>query len=255
MELVRIDNDLNYKVNSENTSLNFVVDSNKEVNLFVDEFESLDELIFDVNDYSILHLSLFAKKSINSLKITANIGENSKIIVHFADFSVEKHHLDAAINLNKNNASAEWHLASLSTNKDDKEISVSIYHNHSHTIGKIDNYGVCKDNSKLIFSGISHIIKGCHESSSHQNAKIVVFDNDCKAIAKPILKIDENDIEASHAAVVGKVSDDHIFYLTSRGLSKEEAKMLITLGYLKPILKGFDENVANDINQLIEGRL
>lgn len=255
MELVKIDNDLNYKVNSENTSLNFVIDSNKEVNLFVDEFESLDELIFDVRDYSILHLSLFAKKSINSLKITANIGENSKIIVHFADFSVEKHHLDAAINLNKNNASAEWHLASLSTNKDDKEISVSIYHNHSHTNGKIDNYGVCKDNSKLIFSGISHIIKGCHESSSHQNAKIVVFDNDCKAIAKPILKIDENDIEASHAAVVGKVSDDHIFYLTSRGLSKEEAKMLITLGYLKPILKGFDENVANDINQLIEGRL
>lgn len=255
MELVRIDNDLNYKVNGENTSLNFVIDSNKEVNLFVDEFESLDELIFDVKDHSILHLSFFAKKSINYLKITANIGENSKIIVHFADFSVKKHHLDAAINLNKNNASAEWHLASLSTNKDDKEISVSIYHNHSHTKGKIDNYGVCKDNSKLIFSGISHIIKGCHESSSHQNAKIVVFDNDCKAIAKPILKIDENDIEANHAAVVGKVSDDHIFYLTSRGLSKEEAKMLITLGYLKPILKGFDENVANNINQLIEGRL
>ena len=164
-------------------------------------------------------------------------------------------HLDATINLNKNNARCEWHLASLSTHKDDKDIAVSMYHNASNTHGRIDNYGVCKENSKLIFSGISHIIKGCHQSTSHQNAKIVVFDDNCKAIAKPILKIDENDIEASHAAVVGKVSDDHIFYLTSRGLTVDDAKLLITLGYLKPILKGFNEEVSDEINTLIEGRL
>ncbi len=255
MERIIVKDNLEYKVNGNFASLSFEVVSNKEVSLFVSDFECLEELNFEVQDGATLHLSMFAKKLINSLKITANIGENSKIIVHFADFTIEKNHLDASINLNKYNACAEWHLASLSTLKDDKEIAVSIYHNSSDTHGRIDNYGVCKDNSKLIFSGISHILKGCHRSTSHQNAKIVVFDNDCKAIAKPILKIDENDIEASHAAVVGKVSDEHIFYLTSRGLSEEEAKMLITLGYLKPILKGFDEAKANEINELIEGRL
>ena len=102
---------------------------------------------------------------------------------------------------------------------------------------------------------MSHILKGCHRSKSHQNAKIVVFDNDCIARAKPVLKIDENDIEASHAATVGKVSDEHIFYLTSRGLNMDEAKMLITLGYLKPILKGFDTSIVEQINNEIEGRL
>lgn len=132
---------------------------------------------------------------------------------------------------------------------------MNIYHNHPETFGRIDNYGVCKDQSKLTFSGISHILKGSHKSKSHQNAKIVVFDSECVAKAKPILKIDENDIEASHAASVGKVSDEHIFYLTSRGLNKEEAKMLITLGYLKPILKGFDKSIQEDINTLIERRL
>ena len=83
----------------------------------------------------------------------------------------------------------------------------------------------------------------------------MVFDNECVAKAKPILKIDENDIEASHAATVGKVSDEHIFYLTSRGLNLEEAKMLITLGYLKPILKGFNDSIQNEIDSLIERRL
>ena len=72
----------------------------------------------------------------------------------------------------------------------------------------------------------------------------------------PILKIDENDIEASHAAVVGKINDEHIFYLTSRGLSEEEAKRLITLGYLKPIMTGFaDDEMKNEIEALIEGEM
>ena len=181
--------------------------------------------------------------------------KNSKIVGYFADFSTSENHLNVDINLNDENATCEWHLASLSSNKDNKDIAVSIYHNHPLTFGRIDNYGVCKDNGRLVFSGTSHIVKGCHQSKSHQNAKILVFDEGCIAKAKPVLKIDENDIEASHAASVGKVSDEHIFYLTSRGLTNEEAKMLITLGYLKPILKGFDASIQGEIDQLIERRL
>ena len=52
------------------------------------------------------------------------------------------------------------------------------------------------------------------DSTMNKNAKIMVFDKACNAIAKPILKIDENDIAANHAAVVGKVNDEHLFYLT-----------------------------------------
>ena len=64
--------------------------------------------------------------------------------------------------------------------------------------------------------------------------------------------IDENDVEASHAAVVGKINEEHIFYLCSRGLGEEEAKRLITLGYLNPIIAYFDdqrikEDIANAI--------
>ena len=233
----------------------FDVISNSNSKLLLTNFESVSCLEINVEDNSVLLLSIFAYKSINDAKITANIGENSKIIVYFADFTQERNHLEASINLNKKDATAEWHLASLSGNVDDKEIAVNIYHYSPLTYGKIDNYGVCKDQSKLVFSGISHIEKGCHKSASHQNAKIVVFDDNCKAVAKPILKIDENDIEASHAAVVGKVSDEHMFYLTSRGLSSEEAKLLITLGYLKPILAGFDDTMKSEINKQIEGRL
>ena len=254
MEHIIVRDNLAYDCSSK-SDVHFDIASNSNLKLLLTNFESVNNLEINVEDNSVLFLSIFAHKSINEAKITANIGENSKFIAYFADFTQERNHLDASINLNKKDAAAEWHLASLSGNVDDKEIAVNIYHNSPLTYGRIDNYGVCKDQSKLVFSGISHIVKGCHKSASHQNAKIVVFDDNCKAIAKPILKIDENDIEASHAAVVGKVSDEHMFYLTSRGLSSEEAKLLITLGYLKPILVGFDDSMKAEINKEIEGRL
>ena len=254
MNRVTIDKNLNLDLSTYDSELSFVI-SNNESNLYLYNLKEDNDLTFEVKSDSVLHLSIFADKALKNAKITANLGKNSKIIVYFADFSTEKNKLIATINLNDENATCEWHLASLSSDVDAKDIEVNIYHNHPSTFGRIDNYGVCKDKGQLLFSGISHILKGCHQSKSHQNAKIVVFDNECVAKAKPILKIDENDIEASHAASVGKVSDEHIFYLTSRGLNLEEAKMLITLGYLKPILKGFDEVVQKDIDELIERRL
>ena len=255
MEVIKVNDNLLLDLASKDKEVTFEVGDNKLLSIYLYNIEEKESITFNVGNGSNVLISIFAKKPISQSKITANVGKNSKITTYFADFTTEKNHLETNINLNEDNADCEWHLASLSSQTDDKQIAVSMYHNHSNTHGRIDNYGVCKENSKLVFSGISHILKGCHQSTSHQNAKIVVFDNECKAIAKPILKIDENDIEASHAAVVGKVSDEHIFYLTSRGLSVDEAKLLITLGYLKPILKGFNEEVQNEINSLIEGRL
>ena len=254
MKSIIINSDSQFDLSTLNSEVSFDV-VNGEHYLYLFNIKEDNKIAFKLNEGAILHLSIYSTNCIKEGKILANLGKNSKIIAYFADFSQEKNHLVVDINLNDENATWEWHLASLSSNQDNKEIAVSIYHNHPMTFGRIDNYGVCKDNGKLVFSGISHIIKGSHQSKSHQNAKIVVFDEGCIAKAKPILKIDENDIEASHAAAVGKVSDEHIFYLTSRGLNKEEAKMLITLGYLKPILKGFNESVQHDIDDLIERRL
>ena len=233
----------------------FSLNKNEESSLYITNLSSDNSLNFKLKEGSFLHLSIFAKNPIKNLKLTANLEENAKIIVYFADFACESNQGEVVINLNGRGATADWHLASLASEKDNKNISVSIFHNAPQTFAKVDNYGVAKDDSKLIFAGTSHILKGSIKSKTHQNAKIMVFDQNSDAIAKPVLKIDENDIEASHAAAVGKISDEHIFYLTSRGISLEEAKMLITLGYLKPIFKGFDADKVDYINETMGGRL
>ena len=60
-------------------------------------------------------------------------------------------------------------------------------------------------------------------------------------------------MSASHAAIVGKLNEDHMFYLMSRGLDSKEARRLITLGYLKPIETYFDEADRSRIDEAIEG--
>ena len=205
---------------------------------------------------SYLLLSLLLENDIDDLNIKVVAKNNSSLEGFIADFSKNSLNLNCVVDLAEEDAAAYIKLASLSANKDDKRISISINHLVSKTYGKVDNYGVCKDLGKLLFAGTSHIFEKAIKSKTQQNAKIMVFDEASDAIAKPILKIDENDIEASHAAVVGKINDEHLFYLTSRGISETDAKQLITFGYLKPILEGFNnENTKEYISSLIERRM
>ena len=239
---------------SKSITINNEVNSNNY--LLIKNIATLDELNINIKKDSHLLLSLLLDQEINNIRININVEDNSSLEGFVADFSFNNLNLDCVINLNKEGASAYVKLASLSANKDNKNISVSINHLVGKTYGKVDNYGVCKDLGKLLFAGTSHIFEKASKSKTEQNAKIMVFDEASNAIAKPILKIDENDIEASHAAVVGKISDEHLFYLTSRGISEADAKQLITFGYLKPILNGFNnEETRNYISSLIERRM
>ena len=85
-----------------------------------------------------------------------------------------------------------------------------------------------------------------------QNNKIILFDKESKGDIEPLLLIDNNDLNASHAAAVGKVDDNQIFYLCSRGISESNAKKMIALGYLTPVLEYIkDEDVKKEVEQEI----
>ena len=230
----------------------FAVNENQNVNiLFVNVEKDLD-IEFDIKPRSEVTFSFLQEKGIK-LFIKGNSDTSSHLTCYFADFVSGDIKLETDIHLVGEGANCIWNLASLTKNNDKKEFDVSIFHNSKKTFCEINNYGVARDHSRLLFSGICKIENGAHESIAHQNSKIMVFDEESDAIAKPILKIDDNDIEASHAAVVGKISDDHLFYMTSRGLSVNEARELITYGYLKPILNGFnDEELQARISSFIE---
>lgn len=173
-----------------------------------------------------------------------------------ADFSDGSSNFVVRCELEERDSKGYFRLSALSKNSSEKVFDVNFTHNFAHTESKMENYGVCRDASSLSFVGSSHIKNGSKKSIANQIAKIMVFDKKCSASASPILKIDENDVSASHGAAEGKINEDHLFYLMSRGIKEEDAKRLITLGYLNPILPYlFDEETRKDVEKAIIERL
>jgi len=134
-------------------------------------------------------------------------------------------------------ANVNLRLASLSKEKEKKNYEMTLNHQSANTFGDMDNYGIVKSNATLVIDGVGRIEKGKHQSSTHQTNKIIVFDSGCVAKANPYLYIDEYDVKASHGASVGKIDEDHLYYLQSRGLSKQDAMHLVTYGYFLPVLE------------------
>ena len=81
------------------------------------------------------------------------------------------------------------------------------------------------------------------------------MDNDSVIVAKPILLIDEYDCFANHGASIGKMSDEDLFYLMSRGLTKNEAFLLILEGIINPYIESIPrEDLRNSLHEEISNR-
>ena len=77
------------------------------------------------------------------------------------------------------------------------------------------------------------------------------LDNKSKSDTIPVSDIRTEEVEFSHEAKIGKISDEEIFYLMSRGISEEEAKAMIVRGFAYPISKELPLEYAVEMNNLI----
>lgn len=230
------------------SSQNLVIKNREIKEMEISNFSSLN---IELKDDSKLTLKIINFDNVKNIEISAKVGQNAQLDVVFAEFSTSDILVKSNVNLCKEGATCNWKLATLSNNTSKKTFDISFNHLVGHTNADMDNYGVARDKSYIVFSGVNHILEGSKSSVSRQNAKIIVFDKEAGGTASPILRIDENDVVASHGAVVGQLNEDHMFYLMSRGLSKDSARKLITLGYLKPISVYFNKDTQEKIENTI----
>ena len=198
-------------------------------------------------------LRLAAFDAFPAVKIHVKVQNGGTFDGAFADFSTGEGAFKLMVELAGEEASALWHYAGYSEEVSQKTVDASALHQARNTRALISQYGIAKDTARLAFIGTSHIYSGMKRCVTAQKEKIIVFDKGAVGKCSPILRIDENDVEASHSAIVGKLSDEHLFYMLSRGIDRESAKRLLTLGYLKPILDFFEGDLQARIRATIEG--
>lgn len=192
---------------------------------------------FSANSYS--NINVLTTNDNTSIEREFNVLENTKLNISFADFAATKRHVKFTFNLVGKGANVHLDQSVFVTNGNEKIFDNNFIHEGENTYSSIVGYGVIFDASRLTFTGISEIKENTPDCEAHQQNKIIIFDKDAVGKANPKLLIHNNKVIASHAASVGKISDDLLFYLSSRGISELTAKKLITKGYLLPIIKKY----------------
>ncbi len=121
-----------------------------------------------------------------------------------------------------------------------KDYRMDVVNFAPHTHGDMKNYAVVLATGNLMIDAIGRIVRGAYASESHQTSRALSFEDGQKATILPELLIDENDVQASHAMSMGRVDEDQLYYLMSRGLSPQQCTSLISTGYLLPIADTID---------------
>ena len=115
------------------------------------------------------------------------------------------------------------------------------------------------DEATSVFSGRIRVEKGAHRTDSYQANRTVILSDKASAYPSPNLEIEANDVRCTHGASVGKVDADQLFYLMSRGLSKDIATKMIVEGFFEEVLQrepaaAIRDNLRELILRKMEGR-
>ena len=103
-----------------------------------------------------------------------------------------------------------------------------------------------------MYRGLLKIAPGAQNVKASVKCDALILDDISISDTLPEMEVYNNTATVSHEASVGKISDEEIFYLMSRGLSEDEAKGMIVNGFIEPIVKTLPLEYAVELNRLIE---
>ena len=127
-----------------------------------------------------------------------------------------------------------------------------VVHAAPYTSSTINSKSISKDGGQAFYRGLLEVQKGAYGSKSSISCESLMLDSESRSDTLPIIVLKDDDIDIGHEAKIGRISDDAIFYLMSRGISEEEAKAMIVRGFVEPIAKELPLEYAVELNKLID---
>ncbi|EKS19688.1 FeS assembly protein SufD [Streptococcus urinalis FB127-CNA-2] len=156
-----------------------------------------------------------------------------------------------------NGSTADLKVVAASSGRQVQGIDTRVTNYGQNSVGHILQHGVILDRGTLTFNGIGHIIKGAKGADAQQESRVLMLSDKARSDANPILLIDENEVTAGHAASIGQVDPEDMYYLMSRGLDEETAERLVIRGFLGAVIteipvKEVRDNIISVLDQKID---
>jgi len=129
-------------------------------------------------------------------------------------------------------------------------------HHAPHTESDLLFRSALLDRARTVLRGVVHLQPAAQQTSAYQSTHSLLLSDKARADALPILEIEADDVRCKHGSTTGQVDDEQIFYLMSRGLSRQEAQRMIVQGFFETVITEFPvEGVQERIRLAIESRI
>ncbi len=133
-----------------------------------------------------------------------------------------------------------------------QDAGAKVIHAAPNTSSRITSKSISKAGGQASYRGLVKVHANAKNSKASIECDALLIDEKSRSDTYPTMEIDADDVKIEHEARVSKVAEEQLFYLTSRGLSEDEARLLIVNGFIEPFTKELPMEYAVELNRLIE---
>lgn len=133
-----------------------------------------------------------------------------------------------------------------------QDTGAKVFHMAPHTSSKVVSKSISKGGGCAVYRGQLTIAPHAHDCTANVECDALLLDERSRTDTVPTMKIRNDDVTIAHEATVGKLSEDDLFYLMSRGIAEDDARAMIVNGFIEPIVRLLPLEYAVEMNRLIE---
>jgi Fe-S cluster assembly protein SufB len=133
-----------------------------------------------------------------------------------------------------------------------QDAGAKMTHLAPNTTSKITSKSISKDSGRSTYRGLVKVRKGASGCKTSVQCDALLIGSQARTDTYPTMEIAEDDVRVEHEARVSKLGDEQLFYLRSRGLREDQARLMIVNGFIEPFVKELPMEYAVELNRLIE---
>ncbi len=131
------------------------------------------------------------------------------------------------------------------------DTGVKVIHAAPHTSSNINSKSISKSGGTAVYRSEIKVLPQAHGSKSTAICESLMLDSESRSDTLPVIDLQCDDVDFGHEAKIGRISDDVVFYLMSRGIPEAEARAMVVRGFAEPIAKELPLEYAAEMNALI----
>jgi Fe-S cluster assembly protein SufB len=132
-----------------------------------------------------------------------------------------------------------------------QDTGAKMIHAAPRTTSRIISKSISKGRGRASYRGLVKVHPGAKRCKTHVECDALLIDNDSRSDTYPTMEVDGRLVEVEHEARVSKLADEQLFYLQSRGIDLEKARLMIVNGFIEPFVRELPMEYAVELNRLI----